>query len=216
LVKTCRDYPYAQWDKYAAARDLLAREAEGCFDKSVELEGHNSSTAMWVGGGGRPWGIDQLTLNHRELVTYAKTSKVSSPGTVKLPSPVDVPADEVLRGYFPEEGHVWIGSKFNWGETHKREYWLEHLFPKDWQYFVPNYMKPYRRRLRTSIRERQWIVVEADKWSLEQQFWIHRQLAKHLPLGCLCGLAGRACMVAIGARELAKKSWLGSIDWQQS
>jgi hypothetical protein len=97
------------------------------------LEGHNSSTATWGGGEGRPRGGDQLTLWHRELVAYAKISK-ASPGSVRLPTPVDVSAEQVLRGYFPEDGHVWIGSKFNWGETHKREYWLERVSEvREWQ-----------------------------------------------------------------------------------
>jgi hypothetical protein len=119
--------------------------------------------------------------------------KPRNPGILQLPSPVDVPADKVLCGYFPEEGHIWIGSKFNWGETRKRSYWLENASQvKNWQYFVPSYLKPFKRRLRSSIRERQWIVVEADKWSLEQQYWIHRRLSKYFQLGCLCWSGGKS------------------------
>jgi hypothetical protein len=209
VVKTCLGrYPYPQWNKFSAARDLLARD---CFDKSVELEGHNSSSAMinrTGGAEGRRGEHDQLTLNHRELVQYAKMRSGNPviPGSLRLPSPVDVPADKVLCGYFPEEGHVWIGSKFNWGETHKREYWLENVsHVLDWQYFVPNYMKPFRRRLRASIRERQWIVVEADRWTLEQQYWIHRQLAKLLPLGCLCWSGGKSLHASYDVRGVSEE-----------
>jgi hypothetical protein len=134
-----------------------------------------------------------------------------NPRIVQLPSVVKVSTEEVLQGYFPEEGHIWIGFKRNWGETRARSYWLENVSKvKNWQFFVPSYIKRHRRRCREAILgKREWIVVEADQWSLEQQYWIHRRLSKYFRLGCLCWSGGKSlhgsyCMKGVSEEQIFK------------
>ena len=207
LVRICLNrLPYPQWDKFSAALDLLSRQQE--FDQSIKLR----SSPAPVGRRGeksRPGKADELTLNHRELVAYVKTLKIKCPGSIRLPRAVEVRPEKVLSGYFPEEGHIWIGSKFNWGETRRLSDWLGRVSEvQNWQYFVPNYLKPFRRRSRTAILARQWIVVEADKWTLEQQYWIHRKLSEFLWLACLCWSGGKSLHGSYGCSGLRESDLL--------
>jgi len=47
-------------------------------------------------------------------------------------------------------------------------------------------------RTRRGLLQRRYICVEADRWTLEQPYWIHRQLSEYLRLDCLCFSGGKS------------------------
>ena len=70
-------------------------------------------------------GLDQKSQNHAALFHYVKQVKVQVPPAVRLPNIVQITAQDVLCGFFPENGCIWIGAKFNYGRTHTRDSYIE-------------------------------------------------------------------------------------------
>jgi hypothetical protein len=197
VVRICRGYPYPHWDGYAAAVDLLARAQGGAFDLTAQFSGGRGSGSNRTSRVGER--LDPIRVNYHKLFEYRKllnpAGKEWKLCSTKLPRPVQVPMEVVLGSYFPENGRVWLAPKVNFGRIRWRDSWLTTAGIAEAQrcaFFVPNYFGPDVDRERANVKERLWVVVEADRFTLEEQYWLHRQLAKHLPLACLLFSGGKS------------------------
>ena len=88
-----------------------------------------------------------------------------------------------------------------------RDYWLanyEKFELWNYSYISSNYLS--RNDANCSLRgmegiARRWLVIEGDLGTLEQQFWIHKQLdAQYSNLGCLLYSGGKSFMDGISSK----------------
>jgi hypothetical protein len=108
---------------------------------------------------------------------------------------------QAIEGLFPFDGFLMITHKHNFHDIKKRDFWLENYVrtkPKvpERSWISSSYLS--RDDMNSSYAgfegsEHRWLVIESDRGSLEQQFWIHKRLARHYGnLGCICYSGGRS------------------------
>ena len=108
---------------------------------------------------------------------------------------------EAIARLFPDDGYLLVTPRRDWQKhnVQKRDYWLENYSRfKLWKYsFISsNYL--IRADVRCSYAgmegiERRWLVIEGDEGTLEQQMWIHKQLAKRFGnLKCVLYSGGKS------------------------
>jgi len=117
---------------------------------------------------------------------------------MRLPKPLGLSFNDVIRGLFPDNGFLMLSAYRQ--KQHligKRDEWL--AYPEiieQCSHVSQNYCS------RCDVDgtsydafvgiERRWLVIEADHGTLEQQFWLHQQLAAEADLGCLCWSGGKS------------------------
>jgi hypothetical protein len=120
---------------------------------------------------------------------------------LRLPESVRISVRQAMLGLFPSDGYLFLTPKKEWQKYNiaKRDYWLEnHRRFKLWKYSwcASNYLSRADRRCSYDGMEgiaRRWMIIEGDEGSLEQQFWIHKQLdQRYGNLGCLVYSSGKS------------------------
>jgi hypothetical protein len=177
------------WTRSRAANDLLRRVRRGEIDASiVELVGIHTrppaprNDAYW----------EQL----KELVKSDRPHV----GEARLPKAIGVDASQAVIGLFPANRFLMMTPKHNFHPIMLRDDWLagKGEFNVSSISFVSSNYCSRSDADGTSFEAfegipRRWIVVEDDTLTLEQQYWIHRRVAKRFEnLGCVCWSGGKS------------------------
>ena len=176
--------PSKDWSLPQAAGDLLAKVESGEIDVSItECEGA-SAKAHGHGGGDEYFS---------RLFALCQQNKFAG-GSEALPTPIRMSVKEAILGLFPEDGFLMVTPKREWHDIKKRDEWLKQYSrakpPVPERSFISsNYLSRADRNCSYDGMAgiaRRWLVIEGDKSTLEQQFWIHKQLSRrHGNLNCV-------------------------------
>ena len=179
----------ADWSLLRAAGDLIERVESGEIDVSIR-EFDDDLPASRSHGQRRAKGesyISKLRLIKREVKVI---------GSEALPRPVRISVREVVLGLFPENRLLMITPKREWHDIKLRNEWLKEYVtvrPRvpERSFVSQNYLS--RADLNCFYEgmegvERRWLVIEGDSGTLEQQWWIHKQLSP----ACLCWSGGKS------------------------
>jgi hypothetical protein len=176
--------PY--WNKEQACGDLMARANKGMIDLSIKkLEDGRSPEHP-----ARPKDTYQARLN--EMIKQGPPNNLDKDEA--LPKPVRLSVKQAILGLFPDDGYLMLTPKRNWHPIMMRDEWLANyskVRPRvcERSFISSNYLS--RDDANCSYDgmdgvERRWLVIEGDSGTLEQQLWIHKQLAKLHHLCCVC------------------------------
>ena len=197
LVEKARLQP-AGWCLPQACADLLARVESGEIDISIsEFEGE-SAKANAHGHARRSHGEpfsagDGYWEKLGHLIQKNKGREIE--GRMRLPTPIGISLEDVILGLFPENRLIMLANQKRREQLiGLRDEWLMIPALKTCSHVSQNYC------CRCDVDgtsydalegiERRWIVIEADQGTLEQQFWLHKQL--EADLGCLCYSGGKS------------------------
>jgi hypothetical protein len=132
----------------------------------------------------------------QELIKKRKGQGI--PGRRKLPKPVKLSVKQVILGLFPENRLIMLADRRDgWHHIMRRDVWLAGCYHRkpalEYCGFVSQNYCSRHDVDGTSYPafagiERRWLVIEGDSGSLEQQFWIHKQLAPR----CVCWSGGKS------------------------
>jgi hypothetical protein len=109
-----------------------------------------------------------------------------------LPQPVEIGLGKVIRRIFPWDGLLMMTSKPNYHPVRLRNQWLSGRYHLPSHCYCSSNYCSTDQADGTSYHafagiERRWLVIESDQGSLEQQFWIHKELEKQFQnLGLVC------------------------------
>ena len=182
----------ADWSLPRAAGDLIERVESGEIDVSIREFGDQSQSQAH---GHAPRGRDDYFVRLGQLVTQNKGREIG--GSLALPKPIRMSVREAILGLFPDNGFLMITPKRDWHDIKRRDEWLEQYTsarpPVPERSFISsNYLRRADMNCSYDGMEgivRRWMIIEGDRGTLEQQYWIHKQLPN---LGCLCWSGGKS------------------------
>ena len=184
----------ADWSLLRAAGDLIERVESGEIDVSIR-EFDDDLPASGIHRQRRRE-RDEHFARLQELVQRYKGREIA--GSLSLPNAVKISLREVLLGLFPENRFIMLANKRD-GRHHimRRDVWLSgryHAKPTlEYCSFVSQNYCSRADVDGTSYDAfegiaRRWMVMEADKGTLEQQYWLHSQLNP----ACVCWSGGKS------------------------
>jgi hypothetical protein len=206
MVSLSGSAPHHCWDKSCACGDLLARAESGLIDLSVnELESRQEAEYPPRQRGDDVWS--------RRLEEKIKQSGVASFAQSKaLPSKgVALSIGQAVKQLFPEDGYLLVTPRTDWQSCNidRRDAWLSSRYREACQcsFISSNYLS--RPEMRCSFAgmtgvKRRWMIIEGDEGTLEEQFCIHKQLAKSGHLACLLYSGGKSL-----------HGWYAVDDWSE-
>ena len=118
-----------------------------------------------------------------QLIQQQKGREIG--GRARLPKAIKLSVAEVIRGLFPENRFLMLANRRDgYHQIRRRDVWLSGCYQgptlETCSFVSQNYC------CRSDVDgtsydafegiERRWLVIEADQGSLEEQFWIHKQL----------------------------------------
>jgi hypothetical protein len=189
----------ALWDRNYAAGDLMARLRSGEIDPSITTLSDSCCSAGPSALRSRipetPF-IAEMRGNLKLL--KAMTALPCKLRPKLLPSPLRIPAHEVVRALFPANGLLLVTPEV--GKQRRnikmRDEWLRRTPAQlaAHSFISTSYLT--RADLNSSypaFAKRRWLVIEGDSGPLEQQFAIYLALARDgAPLRCVCYSGGKS------------------------
>jgi hypothetical protein len=196
VVQRARLQP-AGWCLPQACADLLARVESGEIDLSItEFEKAKSHSHGQRGGRAAAATAFSAGDGYWAKLNHLIKQKQEIAGRMRLPEPLTLKAKDVVLGLFPENRPLMLTNrKTRFHPIKLWDVWLAgHVYAETCGHVSQNYC------CRCDVDgtsydafvgiERRWMVIEADHGTLEQQFWLHMQLA--MDLGCLCWSGGKS------------------------
>ena len=195
VVQRARLQP-ASWSRQQACADLLARVQSGEIDTRI-TDFDDASRGPHGRGRGRPDNSDQAFTSRDgyydklgQLIVQNKAREIE--GSLALPKPVRLSVEQVIRRLFPENRYLMLAKdREAFHPIKMRDVWLSRQYrgpALDCCGFVS---QNYCSRCDVDgtsypafegIEHRRWLVIESDRGTLKEQFWIHQQLGPT----CLC------------------------------
>jgi hypothetical protein len=183
VVQRARRQP-ADWSLPKAAGDLLARVDRGeIYLQSREFDDESSTR----GHAARE--RDDYFAQLGQLVRKNQGGQIG--GRLSLPKAIKLRAEEAIRGLFPENRYLMLTAKRDYHPIKLRDDWLAGSVA-GFSFVSSNYCS------RADVDgtsyaafegiKRRWLVMESDRGSLEEQFWLHEQLRP----SCLCWSGGKS------------------------
>jgi hypothetical protein len=179
------------WSRLRATGDLLARAESGQIDVTkTEFDDAGSGLHRrpaadcerddFCSGDGYWEKLGQLIAEHQGRPIA---------GSCPLPKPVPVSVHQVIRRLFPENRYVMLAKeRRKWHPIKLRDDWFAHCYRRTCQcsFVSQNYCSHSDVDGASYAAfdgiQRRWLVIESDRGTLEQQFWLHQ----HLGPTCVC------------------------------